>query len=181
MKYIILCINLLLIGCSSVSILQPPKQITQTAIPNITQSDNNVDVTLNTSLVVKQEDDPNNFLIIKNHKTGKEWKITYSEWEVLTKSYQYWGFVTNQKPKISEVTEDDNYLYIVFNYYDLQSKDVLGFKFTKKDSILSGRVIISKKYLIANDYKQSILYQSIAIGTFAYGILATILIIIIIL
>lgn len=115
------------------------------------------------------------FLILKNPKTNKEWKITYSEWFTMTTSYHYWKRVSTQRPTISEVYEDDVYLYIVFNYYDDSNKDFLGIKINKtKESILSGKVLVPKKYLVARDAKKITIAYGIVAGLSVYGILVTI-------
>lgn len=140
--------------------------------------DNEIHIDITATLEVKNDPNPgNNLLIIKNKKTGKEWTLTYSEWNVLTKGYENWKIVTSQKPKISEISEKDGYIQIVFNYY--VTKDDNKIISSKKEySILSGKVLVPKRYLVSVDESKKNIYLGVMAGSLGYSVLITILLII---
>lgn len=162
----------LIIGCASTQRGSIP------TIDVLNKSDSQINVNIDTTLKVEDDKDTLNVLTITNKKTGKKWEMTYNEWKVMTTSYKYWGYVSKQQPRISDVIEDDHYIYIMFNYYDVKSKDVLGFKFKKEDSILAGKVLVPKRYLVARDESKKNLYIGVATGTSAYALLVTLLLLI---
>jgi len=141
-------------------------------------SDGNITININTKYEVKSKESQN-FIELKNLKTGKTWKITYEQFLDMANSYEYWTQVSNKKPEISEIKEDDSYLYITFNYYDARFKDKVGFKIRKKDfSILSGKILVPKQYLNIPDKKVKNILIGVTAGTTTWAIIATILIII---
>jgi hypothetical protein len=141
-------------------------------------SDGNVDINISTKYEVSTKKSQQ-FIELKNLKTGKAWKITYEEFIDMANSYEYWTQVSNKKPEISEIKEDDEYLYITFNYYDSRYKDKIGFKINKKDfSILSGKILVPKRYLQIPDKRAKDIMIGVTAGVSAYAIAISILLII---
>ncbi len=115
---------------------------------------------------------------IESSKSKKKWTFTAEEiikWKIAGFN---WDIVENSDPKIRDVYEDDNYLYIVFGYSTITPKEFFGIQVSKKDDyILSGKILIHKKYLV-NDKMQKCnvtFYKSASIGLLVYSIAVTIL------
>jgi len=113
------------------------------------------------------------YLVIADKKTGKSWVIEYGQWETLTKAYKYWETVTNNKPKILDVKEEEGYLIINFCY---EYKDPE--KRNKVTRILAGKVYVPKKYVNDEVKRKLEVYRGVVIGTGTYSALTTVLLVI---
>lgn len=108
--------------------------------------------------------DVKGYLVIKNTKTNKTWKMTYKDFLILNKGYKNWRAVSENNPEIVSINEDEDYVNIIFTYYDEKSK-----------SILSGKVIVGKRYLVKNNSTKENILIGTNVGTAVYAILITIL------
>ncbi len=115
---------------------------------------------------------------VTSSKTGKKWDYTAEEWIKIKLAAGNWDVVEQSDPRIKDVYEDDNYLYIVFGYSTVTPREFFGIQISKKDDyILSGKILIHKKYLI-NDNMQKCevtFYKNASIGLLIYSILTTVL------
>jgi len=114
------------------------------------------------------------YLVITDKKTQKSWVIEYGQWQTLTKAYKYWETVTNNKPKILNIKEEEGYLVINFCYeYTDPEKKV-----NATSRILAGKVYVPKKYINDDVKRQLEVYRGVVIGTGTYSALTTVLLII---
>ncbi len=105
------------------------------------------------------------YLIIKNPNTGREFKIDYKDFFVWKKSYENWRVVEKSDPMITDIEKKGNLLLVTFNYFDEESQ-----------SILSGQFIADRKYITnKSDQKKIRFWEGFSIGTGVYGVLVTIL------
>ena len=88
----------------------------------------------------------------------------------MKKGYKNWREVERKTPIISEITADEENLYLTFNYIDSQHK-----------SILSGKFTIHKKYIKdESEAKKLLFYKAGLIGTGTYSVLTTLALVLII-
>ena len=146
---------------------------------SITMNSENVDASVTEA---NKEIKEGNFFTIENNKTHQKWTMSFGEFKQLNKRSKNWVRVSTEAPVIKEMYEDGDFVYIVFNYYDEEAKDYMGIKINKNESILSGKVLIHKKYLVSPDSAKLSLtfYKDLAGGLTVYSIITTVLIIILI-
>ena len=121
---------------------------------------------------------------ITSSKTGKKWNFTSEEMIKIVLATKNWDVIEQSDPKIKDVYEDENYLYIVFGYSTVTPREFFGIQLSKKDEyILSGKILIHKKYLI-NDNMQKCnvtFYKGATVGLTVYSVIITIFCIILVL
>lgn len=143
-------------------------------------------VTKDISITIKpekiKEADGKGYLEIKDIETNKVWTMSYKDFDKLIKSRKNWRVVEINTPVIKEIYEEDNFIYIVFGYYDKVEDDLLGFKYNKNETVLSGKVLIHKKYLLSPDAKPCnvVFYQGLSLGLGVYSTIITIILAILI-
>ncbi len=115
-----------------------------------------------------------NYLIIEDSKTKKKWVIEYEQWKQLNQSYTFWNTVTNNKPKILNIKEEDGYININFSYTMVDDSKLVK----KEKTILAGYVHVPKKYINEDVKKQLDVYRGAVIGTGTYAGLTTLLVVI---
>jgi len=120
-------------------------------------------------------------LIIYNKRTKNQWTLSSQEFNILYEAYSNWRVVEQKDPIISDITEDDNYVYIHFGYYKDNPKSSFSFFRSNKNSVLAGKILIHKKYLIDKETAQNTKYKYLFFGSGIYSTLVTILLIIVIL
>jgi len=134
----------------------------------------NSDYNIKIKLKPKNDDsgsDPEAVILVINKKTGKKWEFPHSEFKLIINAWENWQLVSNIDPEITKVEQDRKYFYVTFNYYKV------GDDGRTKTSILSGEVIIEKKYIEKQSLKERILLGT-TLGFSAYSVLVTILLVI---
>lgn len=110
----------------------------------------------------------NAVLEIKDKISGKQWTITYSEFDAIYRSFNDWQTVSTQKPVITKVEDVNGKILVTFNYLDPKNNK----------SILSGVVTIDKnKIEVMFDDRQR--YRYIIYGLSGYSIITTLILIVI--
>jgi len=150
----------LFVSCSTITNIQRPTVVTQT-------KQKGVSIKWNTTYEAPTTESGE--LIIKNPKTGKEFKMSYADFFIMKKAYTNWRTVESTDPVITNVEQNGEEVIVSFNYMDEKSK-----------SILSGQFIVDLQYIVdgANS-KKVVLWQAVSAGFGSYGIIATIVLLII--
>lgn len=90
-----------------------------------------------------KDEDSKRVLVISNPATGSKWTMLVKDFKILTIGYKNWRSVEDIKPVITEIKENGEWISFTFNYYKELTDDNQSFK----ASILSGVVLINKKYV----------------------------------
>lgn len=158
-KYLLLL--LFAVNCSSFKDnIKDELSINKGQIMNITYDNSQA-----LSEITFSQDDEKETIALKNK--DKTWKITYKDFKILTLGYKNWRVVENEKPEISKITEDSNWVNFTFNYY----KTMQAENNTKvKVSILSGTVSINKKVVRTNEEenaKKNMKWWIVGLGSYS--------------
>jgi hypothetical protein len=135
------------------------------------KEDYKIDVQLIPQASTQQATDITCAILIKNIKTGKEWKFTQSEFNIIIDNNKNWNTVVKGVPEVSKFTQDNTNVYITFNYYNYSDDK------KTKTSVLSGKIIINREYLREKTSNEE-LFKNVIIGLSVYSLLVTIILII---
>ena len=123
--------------------------------------------------IPKADETATGTVTVRNNTTGKEWEFSQKEFLLVIKSWENWEVVSKTDPEITKFEQDAENLYITFNYYTTTNDG------RTKTSVLSGVIIMNKKYLTQKTGTTE-MFIGLIVGLAGYAVLTTILVIILI-